>query len=193
MFRRRPRSVYKRTLAIDGELVSYTIRNAPRARAIRIRVTARGKVLVTKPRYVSRARAVTFVDQSSAWIGEELQKHEARVAQHPQIPYTKKIKEQALQLVEERLHHFNKHYQLPVGTIRIRNQSTRWGSCSRHGNLSFNYRIITLSSQVADYLVVHELCHIAELNHSQKFWNLVAETISSYAALRRAIHKISLS
>ncbi len=95
-----------------------------------------------------------------------------------------KNKEKARELVKERLGHFNQFYGYKWNKIAIRNQKTRWGSCSKKGNLNFNYKIALLSPEKADYIIVHELCHLKEFNHSQDFWNLVAKTIPDYKKIR---------
>jgi len=69
--------------------------------------------------------------------------------------------------------------------VSIRNQKTRWGSCSRQKNLSFSYRLFLLPPRFCDYVIVHELCHLKEMNHSPKFWALVARTFPDYKKLRR--------
>lgn len=89
-------------------------------------------------------------------------------------------KEAARTLIAERIVHFNQHYQARVGRIAIKNLKSRWGSCSRKGNLNFNYKLVFMDPDLRDYIVVHELCHLKEFNHSPKFWARVAETIPDY-------------
>ena len=102
----------------------------------------------------------------------------------------KKYKDQALALAQRRLAEFNLFYGYQIGRVSIKNQKTRWGSCSKKGNINFNYRIATLPDRLADYLVVHELCHLGEFNHSQQFWDLVAKTIPDYRERRRELRAI---
>lgn len=105
----------------------------------------------------------------------------------------KKNRERALILVRSKIEHFNKFYGFTFGKIAIRNQKSRWGSCSRRGNLSFNYKIVFLPSRLADYLIVHELCHLKEFNHSKNFWSLVSQTIPNYSILKKELHHLSIS
>lgn len=99
----------------------------------------------------------------------------------------KKHKESARALVHKKLTEHNAHYALTFGKIAIRNQRTRWGSCSKNGNLNFHYRIVELPEHLADYIIVHELCHLAEFNHSKRFWGLVAQKIPDHKAARKAL------
>jgi predicted metal-dependent hydrolase len=92
-------------------------------------------------------------------------------------------------LVTERVSYWSSVYGIPYGKISIRKQKTRWGSCSRAGNLSFNYRLGFLPPQLADYVIVHELCHIRQHNHSPAFWNLVAAAFPNPKALRTQLHR----
>jgi len=85
--------------------------------------------------------------------------------------------------------YFNAMYGLRCNRITIRNQKTRWGSCSRKGNLNFNYKIALLPQRLADYIIVHELCHLGEFNHSRKFWALVAQTMPDHVDLRKELKK----
>jgi len=108
------------------------------------------------------------------------------------VRYSPKRKQEALDLISARIENFNRSYRYSINRITIRNQRRRWGSCSRKGNLNFNYRIIRLPPALADYIVVHELCHLEEFNHSPRFWSLIAQTMPDFRACRRALRTITL-
>ena len=100
-------------------------------------------------------------------------------------------RESARRLVHDRIHHFMQHYgprhSITVGKVAIRNQKSRWGSCSKKGNLNFNYKLVFLPPEIRDYVIVHEVCHIKEFNHAREFWDLVAETVPDYRELRKRL------
>lgn len=98
-------------------------------------------------------------------------------------------RERALALVTSRLAYFNAFYNFKYNKITIRNQTSRWGSCSRRGNLNFNYRIALIDPELADYVIVHELCHLGEFNHSPKFWELVARTMPEWRRVRKKLRE----
>jgi len=100
-----------------------------------------------------------------------------------------KHKHAARRLVHERLAHFNQQYNFRFGRVSIKNQRTRWGSCSKLGNLNFNYKIALLPQPLADYLIVHELCHLGEFNHSSRFHALVARALPNHRELRRILNR----
>ncbi len=99
----------------------------------------------------------------------------------------KKHKETARSLVVERLEYLNLTYQVSWNQVSIRNQKTRWGSCSKKKNLNFNYKLALVPGHLADYVVAHELCHLQEFNHSKKFWDLVAQTIPDHKERRKEL------
>lgn len=101
-------------------------------------------------------------------------------------------KETARGLVHARVKHLNAYYQVPIKKIFIKNSRSRWGSCSTLGNLNFNYRVVLLPPALVDYVIVHELCHLREFNHSPKFWELVAQTLPEHKILRKQLMKILL-
>ena len=75
-----------------------------------------------------------------------------------------------------------------AGRIQVRDQRTRWGSCSAAGNLSFNWRLVLAPFEVLDYVVVHELCHLVEPSHGQRFWSIVEQRRPRYREARRWLH-----
>ena len=95
--------------------------------------------------------------------------------------YIKRAKE----LITERLEHFSNIIGVKANTVRFKNQKTRWGSCSQKGNLNFNWRLVMAPTFIVDYVVVHELCHFKQMNHSPKFWLLVGHQISDYKEMRK--------
>jgi predicted metal-dependent hydrolase len=98
-----------------------------------------------------------------------------------------KHKEQARLLVHEQLIELNRHYGFTYGQVSIRDQKTRWGSCSSKKNLNFNYKIVFLPPHLVDYIIVHELCHLEEFNHGKQFWDLVARTIPHHESCRNEL------
>jgi len=103
-----------------------------------------------------------------------------------------KYKDQAYSIAKNRLDYFNQFYNYKWNNIVIRNQKTRWGSCSRKGNLNFNYKIALITKEASDYIVVHELCHLGEFNHSKNFWDLVAKTVPDYKKIRNDLRNNKL-
>lgn len=102
-------------------------------------------------------------------------------------------KEAARHFVHQRLAVLNQHYGFTYQRVAIKNSATRWGSCSKQGNLNFHYKLILLPAELADYVLVHELCHLQELNHSKRFWMLVAKTIPHHKTARAQLRVWSRS
>lgn len=100
-------------------------------------------------------------------------------------------KELARKIILERLSYWNQFYQLEYKRVAIRNQKRCWGSCSGKRNLNFNYKIILLPQTLMDYVIVHELCHLAELNHSSRFWQEVEKVVPDYREKRVHLRKMT--
>ncbi len=92
---------------------------------------------------------------------------------------------QAGSTLSARTAHWGKMIGVSPSRITIRDQKTRWGSCSSKGSINYSWRLIMAPSKVIDYLVVHELCHMLQANHSKAYWELVAHYIPDYAAQRQ--------
>lgn len=161
---------------------SYSIKINPRSRHLSIRITREGEVVVTKPVRISTALAETFVAKKANWIISKIHYMRSLPPAPKKLTQVeiKILKEKALTIVRARVDFFNKFYKFNFKNISIKNQKTRWGSCSSKGNLNFNCRIALLAAPLADYIVVHELCHLGQMNHSKKFWDLVAQTVPDH-------------
>jgi hypothetical protein len=122
-------------------------------------------------------------------LGTNRQKHTVR--KRPSKVYLAN-KERARQLVLSRLEYFNRFYGFTWGRVAIKNTKRRWGSCSKKGNLNFNYRVALISQDLADYVLVHELCHLGQFNHSRAFWELVAKTLPDYKVARKKLKNVKL-
>ncbi len=91
----------------------------------------------------------------------------------------------AVEVIHDRLQHFNEFYGFRYNRVTLRNQKSRWGSCSGLKNLNFNWRLIMAPIEVIDYVVVHELCHLKEMNHSSRFWALVEKALPDHKVQRK--------
>jgi predicted metal-dependent hydrolase len=221
-----PHPVY--TVRLQGQTVEYTIRRSPRAKHIRITISAHEGVVVTFParmrRYVNpddflrekqewvlkhltkltpatRAAELTSGSRVSIYGNEytvsilncsvrrpeiELAGSELRVA----LPhgYTGEVKDavkgwirqQAVPVIQREAERMAPLIGVQYKRLTIRDQRTKWGSCSRSGNLSFNWRLILFPPDVLRYVVIHELCHLKQFNHSPRFWQLVKQFDPSY-------------
>jgi predicted metal-dependent hydrolase len=171
--------------------IQYTLRRNARSRSVRISIHGRDEIVVSAPRQVSESFIERFVASRRGWIERKLNELKD-LPDHLFIKSSKKdlakYKAAALKLAKDRIEHFNYSYGFSFKKISIRNQKTRWGSCSKSGTISFNYKIVLLPAKLADYIIVHELCHLGEMNHSRKFWTLVARTIPDYVNLRKELN-----
>jgi predicted metal-dependent hydrolase len=174
--------------------MEYRFKINKRTKGITLSVRSDGTLLVTARRKISARTIEQFIEEKKEWIEGMQTTRAQRPPSLLEISHTKKERAayaaQARGLVTERLAHFNQHYGSTYGPLSIRNQKTRWGSCSRTGALSFNYRLALLPSPLADYVVVHELCHRTQMNHSDRFWHLVEQTLPDYIARRAALRKL---
>ncbi len=176
-----------RTIALGATIYDYTLRKSLRARRLRVSVSPGGALAVSAPVWVSGRFIERFLVEHAEWIRSAAERFR-RISRHPMARGGKReyaaYKEAARTLAAKRLAHFNVAYGFRYGAISIRNQKTRWGSCSRSGNLSFNYRIALLSPELADYVILHELCHLGAFDHSARFWLLVARSMPDFAIRR---------
>lgn len=185
----------------------YEIRESTQAKYLRISVQPDGAVVITKPARISERKFLAFIEERKEWI-ETTQARMRKSHERAEKKYGTELTlpkmrrgtsaykaaiARARTLAHERATHFAALGGFEYGRISIRNQSSRWGSCSapRSGlcNLSFNYRIAHIPPALVDYLIVHELAHTREHNHGAGFWAEVGKLIPDYEKRRRELHR----
>ena len=160
------------------------IRSARKTLALQIHPD--GSVIVRAPLKMPLKDIETFLAEKSAWIEKHLNKakqcSESEPFTHEEI---RKLADAALADIPQRVRHYAPIVGVTYGRITIRNQRSRWGSCSSKGNLNFNCLLMLCPEEVRDYVVVHELCHRIEMNHSPRFWAQVERVCPDYRVHRK--------
>ncbi len=169
----------------------------PRARRYVIRVDDAGVVRVTVPRWGSKRGAREFADSERAWIDRQLRlvaaERERRLADNAagaaDPAADAELRARAARELPARLLELAERHGLAVSKISIRNQRWRWGSCNRAGHICLNWRLVTMPDAVRDYVLIHELMHLKRMDHSPKFWKLVAAACPGYQEARRHLRQ----
>lgn len=144
-------------------------------------------VTIRAPKHISKREIDKILTEKEAWIlkhmkliSEAKASIEASNVQKLTSQELEKLASEALEYIPKRVENYSKLVGVDYGRITIRNQKTRWGSCSSKGNLNFNCLLMLTPTEVLDYVVVHELCHRKEMNHSKAFWSEVEKIIPNY-------------
>ena len=150
-------------------------------RTLALQITPEGAVLVRAPARLPEREIRTFVESKRSWI----EKHLSAIASRSPGPALSMeeihaLADTALNVIPRRVAHFAPIVGVTHRNITIRNQRSRWGSCSADGNLNFNCLLMLCPAEVVDYVVVHELCHRLEMNHSPRFWAEVERVLPDY-------------
>lgn len=158
--------------------MEYTVIRS-RRKTVAIQITPAGEVLVRCPKFMLPGEVRRFVRSKQPWIEDKLSR---LPASQPRLTEAelRTLAAQAKADLPERAARFAPLVGVSYGRITIRSQKSRWGSCSAKGNLNFNCLLMLSPPEVRDYVVVHELCHRKELNHSPAFWALVAQILPDY-------------
>ncbi len=161
-------------------------------RSMSIEIKQDGRIIVRVPNRVSNRDIKRFIEDKWDWIENTLSKIEEINQNREEVePFDEtellRIKKQAKREIPVLVDMYAKQLGVTYGRISIRAQKTRWGSCTFEGNLNFNCLLILLPERVMRYVVVHELCHRKEMNHSKRFWNEVAKILPDYKELRKIL------
>lgn len=155
-------------------------------KTIAIQITPAGEVIVRCPNRMPTEAVDKFVAGKAQW----LEKHLAKYREKPNLPSfspeeLRDLIRQAKTLIPERVAYYAPKVGVTYGRIAIRSQHSRWGSCSSKGNLNFNCLLMLTPPEVLDYVVVHELCHRKEMNHSPRFWEEVEKVLPGYGVQKK--------
>ncbi len=154
------------------------------------------KLIQKEEKYFFFGEEIKIQQNYDLFVKRPLIKYESKVLQI-KIPngsnyelnelYLAFLKRQAKKYLVERVNYLASKFNFKINKISIRGQRTRWGSCSSGGKLSFNFKLMKFRKEVIDYVIIHELCHLREMNHSKKFWKLVESYSPNYKSLRKEL------
>lgn len=154
-------------------------------KTLALEINSLGELIARAPYYLSERDIQNFVETKSSWIEKQLKRKEAdREAFNEEGCLSEqeleKLVKFAKSIIPEKVAYYARILGVTYGRISIRKQKSRWGSCSRDGNLNFNCLLMMAPPEVLNYVVVHELSHRLEMNHSPRFWNQVERVIPDY-------------
>ena len=161
-------------------------------KTIAIEVRQDLRIIVRAPKRASNREIMKFVEQKQDWIAKHLAYMQIRYEETRRVKekqFTdddiRKMKDEAKMVIPDRVKYYAGIMGVTFGKITIKNQKTRWGSCSSKGNLNFNCLLMLTPDKVRDYVVIHELCHLKQMNHSKMFWAEVEKVMPDYKVYRQ--------
>ena len=169
--------------------------HSDKARRLRLTYSHATWIRVVIPKHASKAQLHKFLSDNAPWIESTSKLEQEHIYQHPDLSnrtkeHYLKYRNEAVQcvgyLVEER----SAKIPFKFNAVRVKQMSSKRGSCSSKKNLNFNYKILFLEPHLQDYLVVHEMCHLKEMNHSKAFWSLVETYYGPYKEARSALQRL---
>ncbi len=170
------------------EIIRYKMLKS-RRKTIGLEITPKGELIVRAPQNAPMGAIEKVIREKASWIREHQKLAVERNKEREEFisgldPISdEEIEHLANRMFVEfppRVKEFASRLGVRVGRITIRTQRTRWGSCSSKGNLNFNCLVMLAPKEVQDYIIVHELCHRLEMNHSKRFWELVGSILPDY-------------
>ena len=161
-------------------------------KTICIEITPDARVIVRAPKYASVSEINRLIGEKADWIDKNLRKMQEKQKERAEAPQPELTKQEikllttkAKRIIPQRVRYYANLMRVEYGRITIRMQKSRWGSCSGKGNLNFNCLLMRTPDEIIDYVVVHELCHLKEMNHSPRFWAEVEKVIPDYKERRK--------
>lgn len=168
------------------EHFTYALIRAKR-RSMSLKVNLDGTITVRAPYRTPVQTADWFVEGHRDWIEVRLRAGARIMAERPSYTDRERVegRKQAAEVIKARCRYYAPVMGVSYGTVTIREQKTRWGSCSTKGNLNFNWKLVLMPPEILDYVVVHELAHRIQMNHSAAFWAEVGKILPDYKERRQ--------
>ena len=168
--------------------MSYTLIRSDR-KTIAIYIRPGGVVEVRAPQRCSKSKIDQFVASKAQWIAGKqalvLAREQEKIKLDPALEL--QCRAQAKEILPSKVAHYESLMDVASAQVKISGAKTRWGSCSSKGNLNFSWRLMLADDNLIDYVVVHELAHLREMNHSPRFWAVVAQVMPDYKARQRKL------
>jgi len=170
----------------------YTLRRSARAKRLRIQIEPDATVTVVAPHRLGVRKIDQFVHEQRLWITRQLvrQKRQKRMTLEGSF---EQYKARAKKFVRDRVKYFAELHGFEHGRVSVKQTTSQWGSCSAEKNLSFSHKIYFLPPELADYVIVHELCHTREMNHGKRFHALFRHVQPDYKKRRALLKKYLLT
>ena len=173
----------------DPDTGSVTIRKNVRSRRVTLRVNPRRGVTVTIPYFVPYKAGLEFFLAKKDWVMKVQERQRERIGSE-HIPTPEEIealRKTAKEVLPARLHELAARYSFEYNSVRIKHNSSNWGSCSRKGNINLNLNLVRLPDELRDYVILHELCHLRHPNHGLQFHALLESLCPDHLAKQKAL------
>lgn len=177
-------------LEIEDVCLPIVLERAKR-KTLAIQVTQDIQLQIKAPLRTSEREIYRFLQQKQFWIYKQAKREMANADRRVERSEEElqRLREQARFVLTVKTNEYAKQLGVSFHKIRIGNQRTRWGSCSSKGTISYNWKLVLMPELIMDYVVIHELCHLVEMNHSKRFWDLVESMMPNYAECRAWLKK----
>ena len=161
-------------------------------RTLAVEIGAGGRVIVRAPRLYPQKKIDRFLESRAEWIREHVEKQKLREHNRPEPDAEEKrrLTEAAKTVIPPKVEYYSSLMGLKYSGIKITGARTRFGSCSPKNSLCFSWMLMQYPEEAVDYVVVHELAHLIEMNHSPGFWAEVEKVLPDYKARRTALRKL---
>jgi len=165
---------------------SVLFEKSKKAKRVIISLKSPSNIRVAVPRYITLRKAESYVNQKLDWIKKQQAKYSKKVNATElttAVPSAEKLK------LINRVEHLANKYGFTYGKVTLRKMKTRWGSCTHHNNISLNIGLITLTDELKDYVILHELVHTNVKNHSKEFWDELGNIIHNPKSFNRELRQ----